>query len=84
MVYTLLAQTSFEQLSKAEKVEDFNYLYKELKESYPYFGINKRAYNTDWLSNKRRYTKQIKKTKNNKEFFEVFNEIINDLNNGSN
>lgn len=81
MVYTLLAQTSFEQLSKAEKVEDFNYLYKELKESYPYFGINKRAYNTDWLSNKRRYTKQIKKTKNNKEFFEVFNEIINDLNN---
>ncbi|PKV52836.1 tricorn protease-like protein [Aquimarina sp. MAR_2010_214] len=80
--FIVLGQTQFKQLSKAEKVADFNYLYQELEQSYPYFGINKRAHNTDWLSNKRDYLKKIKKTKNDKEFFKVFSGIMNDLNNG--
>ena len=79
--YALLGQTRVKQLSKAEKVEDFNYLYKELKQSYPYFEINKRVYDIDWLSNKRKYLKQIKKTKNDKAFFKVFNGVLNGLNN---
>ncbi|OIQ20126.1 MAG: hypothetical protein BM557_05495 [Flavobacterium sp. MedPE-SWcel] len=76
--------TSFSQaqLSINEKLADFNYLHQELEKSYPYFGINKRAHNTDWLANKEEYIKQIKNTKNDKEFFKVFNSILNDLNNG--
>ncbi|WP_074409934.1 S41 family peptidase [Aquimarina megaterium] len=79
---TLLGQTQFKQLSQSEKLDDFNYLYSELRASYPYFGINKRVHNVDWLSNKRKYSKQIKETKNNKEFFKVLNGVFNDLNNG--
>lgn len=79
---TLLGQTPFKQLSQSEKLDDFNYLYNELQASYPYFGINKRVHNIDWLSNKSKYSKQIKETKNNKEFFKVLNGVFNDLNNG--
>lgn len=79
----LFVNTSFsqKQLSKKEKIEDFTYLYNELKESYPYFGINKRVYNTDWLSNKPKYIEAIKKTTNDTAFFKVFSGILNDLHN---
>lgn len=80
----LFVTSSFsqEQLSTKEKIEDFTYLYNELKASYPYFGINKRAFNTDWLSNKHEYIEAIKETTNDTAFFKVFNGILNDLNNG--
>ncbi|WP_430408413.1 S41 family peptidase [Kordia sp.] len=70
------------ELSTKEKLADFNYLYQELKQSYPYFGINKRVFTTDWLSNKKKYIKAIKNTKNDVAFFKVFSGIMNDLNNG--
>lgn len=79
--HVLFGQVYFEQLSKAEKIEDFNYLYRELKQSYPYFGINKRVYDTDWLSSRGKYLKQIRKSKNNEAFFKILNGILNDLNN---
>ncbi|WP_298421261.1 S41 family peptidase [uncultured Kordia sp.] len=73
---------SQKQLTKKEKLTDFEYLYQELKASYPYFGINKRAYKTDWLAKKSEYIEAIKKTKDDKAFFNVFNDIMNDLHNG--
>lgn len=79
---SLFAQTEFRQLSQSEKLEDFNYLYKELEAAYPYFGINKRVFKTDWLANKDKYINSIKETTDNKSFFKVFNGILNDLNNG--
>lgn len=75
--------TSFsqKQLTQKEKLEDFTYLYNELKESYPYFGINKRVFKTDWLSNKHEYIEAIKTTTNDTAFFNVFSGILNDLHN---
>jgi hypothetical protein len=70
------------QLTLAQKIEDFNYLYQEFKSSYPYFGINKRVHKTDWLANKTQYLQQIKATTNDTTFFKVMNTIYNDLNNG--
>ncbi|WP_298509021.1 S41 family peptidase [uncultured Kordia sp.] len=70
------------QLSKKEKVADFEYLYEEFKASYPYFGINKRVYQIDWLANKKKYLKTIKNTKNDTAFFKAINDILNDLHNG--
>ncbi|WP_299680931.1 S41 family peptidase [uncultured Tenacibaculum sp.] len=69
------------QLTTKEKIEDFEFLYKELKESYPYFHINKRLNNIDWLSNKNLYLDNVLKTKNDKEFLNAINEILDDLNN---
>ncbi len=78
----IYGQTTIKQLTTKEKIDDFNYLYQELKASYPYFGINKRVFNTDWIANKKQYLSQLKKTKNDIAFFKVLNGILNDLNNG--
>ena len=51
------------QLSKEEKVADFKYMYKVVKEGYPYLDVNKRLNNIDWLENKNEYLKRIKNTK---------------------
>jgi C-terminal processing protease CtpA/Prc len=82
VILLLSGCASRNQLSTKQKVEDFNYLYQELEASYPYFGINKRQHNTDWLLNKEAYLKRIKKTKNDTLFFKVLNTVLNDLNNG--
>jgi len=69
-------------LTKNEKKEDFTYLYKTLKETYPYFGVNKRAHGIDWLANKSKYTKRICATQNDTTFYKEINQIMLDLNSG--
>ncbi len=71
-----------QKLSVKQKVEDFKYLHSVLKNNFPYFGVLKRKYKVDWLSRRDEYLKQIKKTKNDKEFYKKISEIIDDLHNG--
>lgn len=68
-------------MSTEEKLEDFQYMYKLLNENYPFFEVNKRLHNVDWLGNKKKYEKKIKNTKNDAEFFVAIGEILRDLNN---
>lgn len=70
------------KLTEEEKVEDFQYMYDVIKESYPYIEVNKRVNNVDWLANKESYLKKIKNTKNDEEFISQLNNILKDLNNG--
>jgi hypothetical protein len=69
-------------LTTGQKLNDFEFLYSELKASYPYFGVNKRQNGIDWLSNEKAYRKKIKSAKTDKEFLKAVNSILNDLNNG--
>ena len=55
-------------LSEKQKIEDFEYLYKILKENYPYFGVLEREQNIKWLDYKVDFEKAIKETKTDKEF----------------
>lgn len=70
------------QLSTKEKVEDFEYMYKVIKEGYPFLEVNKRLNNEDWLANKDKYLEKIKNTTNDDEFVNVMTEIVMKLNNG--
>lgn len=70
------------QLSTKEKVEDFEYMYKVIKEGYPFLEVNKRLNNEDWLANKDKYLEKIKNTTNDDEFVNVMTEIVIKLNNG--
>jgi hypothetical protein len=79
--FCLNGQIKERPLTKKEKTEDFMVLFNELKASYPYFGINKRVNKIDWLSNKKRYLKEINNTKTDTAFFDVVMNILNDLNN---
>ncbi|WP_346962518.1 S41 family peptidase [Clostridium sp.] len=69
-------------LTKEEKVEDFQYMYDVIKKSYPYLEVNKRVNNIDWLANKESYLEKIKNTKNDDEFISKLDNILADLNNG--
>ncbi len=75
-------QSTFKPLSQKEKISDFLYLYEELKESYPYFEINKRVNKLDWLSKKESYIAKIKNSKTDLEYYNTIVSILNDLNNG--
>lgn len=83
MFYTILtfSQKAVKVLTTKEKTLDFNYLVKELEKSYPYFDINKRVNQVDWLSKKEEYQQKIKETKNDKDFFIALTSILNSLNN---
>ena len=69
------------KLSKSEMVADFEYLFKELKESYPFFEVLKRKYEVDFLKNHDIYLKKVKDCKNDGEFIKTLSEIMADLHN---
>lgn len=76
-----IRKTSSDRLSTKEKLDDFEYMYKVLKENYPFFEVNKRMNNVDWIDRKGEYIKKIKATKNDMEFYTVLNNIVSELNN---
>lgn len=73
---------SSKQLTQNEKLADFEYMYKILKENYPYFDVNKRLNGVDWLANKNDYISKIKATTDDYSFFNTMNAILSDLHNG--
>ncbi len=81
-VRTIIGKIYKKPLTQKEKLSDFEYLYKELEQSYPYFNINMRMNNIGWLAQKETYLKKIRDTKNDKEFYIAINDILGDLNNG--
>ncbi|MBM7624260.1 S41 family peptidase [Sporohalobacter salinus] len=70
------------ELSKKEKLEDFNKLYKVLKENYPYFKVQKRKTGYNWLAHKDKFETMIANTQNNVEFYEVLKKIVQKVENG--
>ncbi|MPQ44558.1 S41 family peptidase [Clostridium tarantellae] len=68
-------------LKIAEKIEDFEYLYKIIKDNYPLLHLNNKINESDWLSNKNNFKNLIKATKTNDEFFNALNTILEKLNN---
>ncbi len=69
------------QLTKEEKIEDFNCMYNTIKNGYPYLGVIKRCNNLDWLAKKDIYMKRIENTKNDEEFTEELSSILGELGN---
>lgn len=68
-------------LTKKEMIEDFNYVFNELKENYPFFDVLKRKKNVDFLGNYNKYLQRIEKAKNDQEFIDKMTEIIGELDN---
>lgn len=77
----LASQQNPKSLTKSEMVNDFEYLFEELKENYPFFGVLKRKYEIDFLANHDTYLKRVKKCKTDEEFIKVLAEIMADLKN---
>ena len=73
---------TLKELTSEEKFQDFEYLYATLKDSFPFFEIEKDKTGFDWLGNKNKFEEQIKKTKNNEEFYNTLNKIVTMVQNG--
>lgn len=69
------------QLTTEEKIEDFETLYKIIKENYPFLEVNKRVNGIDWLENKDLYIEKIVQTPNDTEFYKQLSSILRDLSN---
>ena len=69
-------------LTKEQKLEDFEYLYKVLEENYPFFEVNKRVHGVDWLANKEQYSEKAQAAPDDLQFYGALNEILAELHNG--
>jgi hypothetical protein len=67
---------ALKELTREEKLEDFNYLYATLKDSFPFFEVEKDKTGFDWLESKAKFEEQIKATKNNEEFYYTLKTIV--------
>lgn len=72
---------SISTLSEKEKLADFEQLYNEMQNGYPFLEVNKRQNKEDWLVNKDAYKQIVMNTSSNQEFAKKLNAIVNDLNN---
>ena len=81
---TILSSLSVngQKLSEQQKIEDFEYMFHIFKENYPYFGVLERDHNLNWVSNKSKYLKLIKDSKDDKEFITAIKIALNDLHSG--
>lgn len=70
------------KLTKAQKIEDFNYMYETIKDGYPFLDVNKRLNNIDWLAKKDEYIKRISNTKTDKDYLNEMGSIVYELKNG--
>lgn len=77
----LPSQEEPKKLSKDQKIEDFEYYFKQMEENYPFFGVLKREYGIDFLANHDEYLEKVEATKTDEEFISVLKEINSDLNN---
>lgn len=78
----LPCEVSGANLSMTDKVKDFNYLYTVFKNNYPYFNVNERENNINWLSLKENFITEVRSTKNDTEYYETLQKILKLLNNG--
>ena len=74
-------QKEKKSLSQEEMIEDFNYLFNQIRDNYPFFGVLKRQYGIDFLGNYSTYLNEVKFCKNEQEFERTMEKIISDLRN---
>ncbi len=68
-------------LTNQEMIDDFNYVFKELEENYPFFDVLKRQHNIDFIGNYNKYLKRISECANDDEFIDTMTGIMGELNN---
>ena len=66
--------------TNSEKMKEFNYLYDILEEYYPFFNVNERVNNIDWLNNKAIYKRILRNTDNDAEYLVALDNILGKLN----
>lgn len=71
-----------QELTTAQKLADFDYLYHIFETDYSFFGVLKRVQGIDWRANREAYRKRIENTANDYEFKNEITNILADFHSG--
>lgn len=77
-----VASTAQNRFTAEQKEQDFEYLYKTLKENYPFFGVLQRQADRDWLANHDRYLQMVRESTDDKSFAKALQAIMREVGNG--
>lgn len=70
------------ELTKEEKVEDFDYYINTMKENYCNFDVFYNKYNTEYLDLYDVFKEEVENSNSNEEFYNIMNALINLLGDG--
>ncbi|MDO4593808.1 MAG: S41 family peptidase [Tissierellia bacterium] len=69
------------ELTKQEMIEDYEYLFKTIKDNYPFIKLIEREYGYNFLDEHDKYLSWVKDCNNDEDFYEVLEKIIDELKN---
>ena len=82
LLIALLAWSFGQQLTPAERVADFDFLFNTLKQNYPFFGVQERLHGIRWLDNYDRYLEEVRNARNDAQFAVALTSILAELRQG--
>ncbi len=82
LTFLALPGNTQNRLTEQQKKEDFECLYRTLRENYPYFQVLKRQTGFDWLAQYDRYRSEIEQTSDDRSFYETMSRVVRELRNG--
>jgi hypothetical protein len=72
----------WKNLTTAQKLEDFHYLFSVLEDNHPYLSLKARVEEYDWLSHKQEFEQATKDSADDKGFAQVIAGMLKQINNG--
>lgn len=70
----------WKNLTTSQKLEDFRYLFRVLKENHGKLALIKRLYGYDWLAHEKEFEEEIRRTRDDLEFALAIDRILDSLN----
>lgn len=70
------------QLTTEQKVQDFQYFFAGIRDSYPYLALKARTDGYDWLGHEQEFLDLVRDTTSNEEFARAISRMLMLLNNG--
>jgi len=69
-------------LTTEQKLEDFRYLFGIIRDNHPYLELKARVEGYDWLANEAEFQETVANSRNDKEFVQVINRMLQMINSG--
>ena len=69
-------------LAAEEKVEDFRYLFEIMRDNHPYLELKARAEGYDWLAHEEEFEEAVRSSRNDKEFAQAIQRMLQMINSG--
>jgi hypothetical protein len=76
-----LQPTKPNEMTRQQRLEDYEYFYSFIETNYPYIALKQRTLGTNWLERRQATTKRIEECTTNREFLEIMIDEVQALQN---